>query len=498
MPVPGFGARLALAGAAMLAGLAIAAATALDDGSDPLAPLVRHVGANPDGKAAASVDMKALEGDRSGLPVGVFDSGVGGLTVMEAILSLDAHDNLTLQPGADGVPDFAGEKFIYLGDQANMPYGNYPSSGRAAFLRELIVKNAVFLLGRRYSAEGATRYDKPPVKAIVIACNTATAYGIDDIRSALGQWKLDIPVVGVVEAGARAVKEARTGTSADGAVAVMATVGTVASEAYPRAIGRVLGLAGRTVPEIVQHGSVGLAGALEGNRAFVGQPPAGGGSNPGYLGPAVGNGKAPIDPSLLEVYGFDPAGLLGRAGEPATWQLNSAPNYVRYDVAMLAENYRRSGGTAPISTVVLGCTHYPMARGEIADAFQRLRGIRLPCGEAPYRALIAPRIEYVDPADFTARELFRELARKKIRADRHSTAEPILEQTFVSVPNPARTGSKRDHSGAFDADYKYGRSPGRPETEDTVCVPLGEARDARQSMDGLSRALPRVSSALGL
>src|SRR6185436_7113033 len=106
----------------------------------PLAPLVRHVISNPDGKAPWSVDMRALDGDPSPLPVGVFDSGIGGLTVMEAILSLDAFNNQTLQPGADGVPDFAGERFVYFGDQASMPYGNYPQKGRELFLRELIVK----------------------------------------------------------------------------------------------------------------------------------------------------------------------------------------------------------------------------------------------------------------------------------------------------------------------------------------------------------------------
>src|SRR5215207_8596339 len=98
--------------------------------ADALAPIIAHVSAHRDGQAPHSIDFEALKGDRSQLPIGVFDSGIGGLTVLEAILKLDAFNNTTLQPGADGVPDFAGEKFIYLGDQANMPYGNYPSKGR--------------------------------------------------------------------------------------------------------------------------------------------------------------------------------------------------------------------------------------------------------------------------------------------------------------------------------------------------------------------------------
>ncbi len=436
--------------------------------------------------------MRALEGDRSQLPVGVFDSGIGGLTVMEAILSLDTFNNRTLAPGADGVPDFAGERFIYFGDQANMPYGNYPQQGREDFLRELIVKDAVFLLGRRYHRGGAVNFDKPPVKAIVIACNTATAYGIEDIRDALREWKLDVPVIGVVEAGARAVNETLPATGRGGTIAVLATVGTCSSGAYPRAIGRAGGLAGKSIPSIVQQGSVGLAGALEGNPAFVSAALKGSQRNSSYLGPAVGSDLAPIDPALLPAYGFEMSGVLGDAAKPATWQLNSAANYARYDVTTLVERYRRSGGGAPISTLVLGCTHYPIARADIAAAFAHLRNFKSPDGAQPYRDLIGEKIEFVNPAEFTARELFRELARRKLRANRDSTAAPALERAFVSVPNPAWPGAKLNADGALDAAYKYGRSPGIPAAEDTLCVPLTEARAVLDSLSGLAPALPQV------
>src|SRR5207244_515361 len=129
---------------------------------------------------------------------------------------------------------------------------------------------------------------------------------------------------------------------------------------------------------IVQQGSVGLAGALEGNPAFVSAALKGSQRNSSYLGPAVGSEAAPLDPALLPVYGFDMAGVLGDAANPATWQLNSAANYARYDVTTLVEKFRRSGGGAPISTLVLGCTHYPIARTELAAAFSRLREYATP------------------------------------------------------------------------------------------------------------------------
>src|SRR4051794_36321641 len=169
-----------------------------------VAPVAAYLQSHPDGAAPNSISFEALKVDRSRLPIGVFDSGIGGLTVLEAILKIDAFNNQTLQPGPDGVPDFEGEQFVYLGDQANMPYGNYPARGAEPYLRELILKDAIFLLGSRArtTAVEPAQARKPPVKAIVIACNTATAYGLEDIRALLATLNLDVPVIGVVEAGA--------------------------------------------------------------------------------------------------------------------------------------------------------------------------------------------------------------------------------------------------------------------------------------------------------
>ena len=118
-----------------------------------LACIDAHGKAHPQGDAAFSWDQDAyrkLDASKlANLPIGVFDSGIGGLTVLEALLTADFFNNDTLQTGADGRPDFAGEHFLYLGDQANMPYGNYAAVGREDYLRELILKDAVFLLGKR-------------------------------------------------------------------------------------------------------------------------------------------------------------------------------------------------------------------------------------------------------------------------------------------------------------------------------------------------------------
>ncbi|MBL9178547.1 MAG: aspartate/glutamate racemase family protein [Verrucomicrobiaceae bacterium] len=402
------------------------------------ADLVSHASAHPDGRAVFSFDASAWQStdETRRMPVGVFDSGIGGLTVLESLLTLDAFHNDTLQPGADGTPDFAQERFIYFGDQANMPYGNYPAVNRTDYLRELIVKDAIFLLGRRFwSAEGKEpQFTKPPVKAIVIACNTATAYGLEDIRKAVAAWKIPVIVVGVVEAGARGVLESQ----AEGGIGVLATSGTCASGVYPRTITQTLGLAGKSVPAIAQQGSPTLAGAIEGDSAFP----------------------------------------------------ESVSAYALKEARALAEAYRGTKAAAPLQTIVLGCTHYPLAKNEIDAAFDELRK------DAALRDLIAEKRVFVNPAEATARELFRELAKAKLRlkADEHCSIEQ--HQFYFSVPRVDETGVQLSADGSLDKDYKYSRAPGHLDFEDTKNVPLTPDLIPANSAKLVRERLPAVWKSL--
>jgi glutamate racemase len=132
--------------------------------------------------------------DRNAAPVGVFDSGVGGLTVLRALLAALPHEN-----------------FLYLGDTARLPYGT-KSPGTVA----------------RYSVRAAQGLVERGIKALVVACNTASATALPELRARFPQ----LPVIGVIEPGARAACEA----SASGRIAVLATEGTVQGGAYERAI----------------------------------------------------------------------------------------------------------------------------------------------------------------------------------------------------------------------------------------------------------------------
>ncbi len=129
----------------------------------------------------------------SNLPIGIFDSGVGGLTVYRAL-----HEHLP------------NERFVYLGDTARVPYG----TKSLATVERYAVENAQFLAARG-------------IKLLVVACNTASALALPAIRQAL-----DIDAVGVIGPGARAAVASSSGKR----IGVIATESTVQSGAYTQAI----------------------------------------------------------------------------------------------------------------------------------------------------------------------------------------------------------------------------------------------------------------------
>ena len=169
-------------------------------------------------------------------PIGIFDSGTGGLTVLDAILNFDNFDNTNHQYHykGDGIRDFHNESFIYFGDQANMPYGNYSAMNKTSFLKELILRDALFLLGDKWhksNQDTVIQGNKEPVKLIVVACNTATAYGKEDIHEMMQKGGSNIPVIGVIYAGIRGALSTFE-PDENGTAAVIATAGTVSSNGY--------------------------------------------------------------------------------------------------------------------------------------------------------------------------------------------------------------------------------------------------------------------------
>lgn len=148
-------------------------------------------------------------------PIGIFDSGVGGLTVLKA---------LRMQ-----LPE---EHFVYLGDTARLPYG---------------IKSPGSVL--RYARQAASHLESRDIKLLVIACNTASAVALADLQRDLAP----LPVIGVIEPGARAAVQARPAARH----LVLATEATVRLGAYGRAIREFDGAA--TVDELPCEMLVALA-----------------------------------------------------------------------------------------------------------------------------------------------------------------------------------------------------------------------------------------------
>ncbi len=262
----------------------------------------------------------------SSTTIGVFDSGAGGLTVLRALRAR--------LPGA---------RYLYLGDTARLPYGSKSQATVA-----------------RYAVESARFLVEHGAEYLVIACNTASALALDELRAAVR-----VPVLGVIETGADAARA----QTRSGDVTVLATAATVASRAYTEALGE------------------------RGVRAFEKACP--------LLVPLVEEGWTahPVTREVLRIYLREAADEAQEAG-------------LRSDA------------------LVLGCTHYPLLRGEV---------------EA-----LAPGVAVIDSAGVTADRVARDLGRipghpAPVRffatdgADRFRAlgsrflAEPIAEITLVDL-----------------------------------------------------------------
>ncbi len=116
---------------------------------------------------------------------------------------------------------------------------------------------------------------------------------------------------------------------------------------------------------------------------------------------------------------------------------------------------------------MLGCTHYPLVADEIDRAFAHWREFRGPDGSTPFASLVAPKLRHVDPAAWTAEELWRALRAADRFAKRPAQESDLF---FISVPfvEPVRLGP----DGGLSKDYKYGRLPGEVGRADTINVPL--------------------------
>lgn len=217
---------------------------------------------------------KTMAHSHDNAPIGIFDSGFGGLTVAREI--------------AEELPN---ESIVYFGDTARCPYGPRSQEEVDGFVQQI----CRWLLDRG-------------VKLLVIACNTATAAGLEH-----AQKNFAVPVIGAVEPGARAAARATKNRR----VGVIATKGTVESECYPRAI---------------RHIDAGITVFSTATPKFV-----------DIVEQGIRMSKGPIED------------LTSRASKV----------YIRPAFQEIAQDYLEPLRRCDIDTLVLGCTHYPMLKALI-------------------------------------------------------------------------------------------------------------------------------------
>ena len=191
---------------------------------------------------------------------------------------------------------------------------------------------------------------------------------------------------------------------------VLATVGTCATEVYPKTIARTFAVAGRKSPVVTQWGSTRLAGVIEGDPTFA----------------------TPL-------------------GEQAA-----------ADVRALVETHRAQMQAAkstplPLQKIVLGCTHFPLAAAELDAAFEALRK------RPDLTPWIAPRRIFVNPAEWTAGIIQRARAAHLRRVGRAATVDDKGAASpaafYISVAHDGWPGVKLAALGVLDMQYKYQRPP---------------------------------------
>ena len=357
-------------------------------------------------------------------PIGVFDSGVGGLTVLERLLS-------------DDFPELRGEEFIQVADLANIHYGSYAKTGATSFLRELVVRDVLFLLSDGYFANSAeTRPSgvKTPAKIVVVGCNTAVAYGLDAVKTVLAGMGSAVRLVNIVECGARAaIRELGANDGLErGVIGVLSTPGTYASRVYPSSIRReAAGVGVVAPPEVVAAGCENLADAIQ----------------------------------------------FGRHDLDAI---------VHYCLRELIGKLSKTCGHRRLRTVILGCSHYALALDHFHSALDDLRH------DPELGPLVADDCSFIDPAVETARQCRDLLARDGLLARRSGPSKAAM---FVSSPCADLPRRLIAPDGTLEDGYKYTRPQGRF-ILDTKFVPLREGLFDREHFKTLLGNLPHVREAL--
>ena len=431
-----------------------------DDGPDIiLSPIAQR--AIADSSFIYYDDFSYSSENISELPIGIFDTSIDGLFAVEQFLTLDKFDNITGKPVPDGIPDFGGENFQFLIDKANGPYIDYIEAGNTAFLKEHLMTNVFFLMGKSFytlQVDDFKSGQKERVKAVIALTNSADYIAESDISNFSKATGSNVIVIGLMSSGINALFEECV-SKEQVSIGILSSGDDITVREYESAIRKKAAQSEYDgVLKIVGHRAHGLNEAILMDYDYISMLSTETRAN--YKGPDLVKDIEYVDEVVLERYGFNTSenGLLytRRNGEYQVLQLNSIENYVRYHVVSMVEHHRRSGSDVPISCILLSDYKFSSVKGLIEKVLVELYNYRLD-GMYLYRNSITPNVKLIDPVECAARECYMALRESRNLALRAVRSEL---DTYITVPALSFDDDSYDEDGGFSYNYRIGRPAG--------------------------------------
>ncbi len=327
-----------------------------------------------DTSSVCYLDRKAFPKDMNRLPIGILSGKVQDISLLETFLQADNFDNITGAEEPDGIRDFAGEYF---------DFGCFPNPSLLDSLQTHTVKGALYLL----NADNG----KLPSKILVLTDYYAAAVASARVHELLSDAALHIKVVSSLQSG---IDKVRASLPEDDKK-------------------RVNGIGILSSKEALNYGAFN---SLKGNQNYVVSQAFNANAHP-----SLTHADFPINPDLIDAYHFlygpQHIDYTGSRYNPKSMTLLSEENLLRYFLTQLLEKMRAKANSPALSYLILGDNMLSSHKEEISDILNVLRDYRRD-GRYVYRHLISNNLMLVDPAQETARNVYRLMLKDRLPAYR--------------------------------------------------------------------------------
>lgn len=356
-------------------------------------------------------DFKAFPAQMDTLPIGIVIPEDEAYTMAPIFNFIDVFNNVTGKDTPDGIPDFAGENYQVLLDRANGPYADYIASHKENYLREIVVKNAIFLLSNKYylkSSDKVAKGEKSRCKIVILASISTGAYGYKDVEQMLKLSGTDIKVVGLVRSSIKSLFEHLQQANTQDSVSV---------------------------------GVLGEEKAVESYESLI----------ESYQKQINYNHFIQIVHPAKDSLNLDTLSLIQKA---------------RIEIESILENLRQSPQSAPLKSIILTDANYLPLKKEMEEIIEDYRNVIIN-GRNMYAWLIAPDFNFVYPLESAAKECYMALRDANLLAFNPDDSKVEL---YISVPNYTVDTENLDENGNLKKEFLLGRQVGKEE-ETTVVIP---------------------------